>query len=100
MTRDQMLALGGAAAIVLVLAWQAQTADKLAPVQGAVEGVTWKAGYPAGHEHLALPWDIGTVIWGPHPLYCGGNRMGQYRDPLIADGWATWIASNPEDATI
>lgn len=100
MTRAEQVALGvllavGAAAVV----WQGGIKGHAPEVQGAVEGVTWKAGYPEGHEHLALPWDIGTVIWGPHPLYCGHNRMGQYRDPLIAQGWE-WMSDPPSEATI
>jgi hypothetical protein len=99
MTRNQLLAVLALAVLAGVLVWQGGTESDRSEVQGAVEGVTWKAGYPAGHEHLALPWDIGTVIWGPHPLYCGNNRMGQYRDPLIAQGWE-WMASPPSEATI
>ncbi len=99
MTRGEQLALIGLAAVAAVVVWQGGTGPDRSEVQGAVEGVTWKAGYPEGHEHLALPWDIGTVIWGPHPLYCGRNRMGQYRDPLIAQGWG-WVSDPPSEATI
>lgn len=99
MTRDQQLILAGAGVLVLGYLALAGAGTDTSQTQGAVEGVTWKAGYPQGHEHLALPWDIGSVIWGPHPLYCGGNRMGKYRDPLIAQGWE-WVASPPSEETI
>jgi len=91
------LVLAGAGLVI----WQgSQGTEGGGAVQGAVEGVTWKAGYPQGHEHLALPWDIGTVIWGPHPLYCDPYGPGRFRDPLIAEGWSDWIANNPSDETI
>jgi hypothetical protein len=99
-TRDRvllglMLAVGAA-----VVVWQSGTKGNVPETAlGAVDGVTWAAGYPEGNEHLALPQDIGTVLWGPHPLYCGNNRPGQYRDPLIARGWG-WIADPPSEATI
>ena len=99
MTRNEQLAVVGLAVLAAIVAVQAGIKPRDPAVQGAVEGVTWRAGYPEGHEHLALPWDIGTVIWGPHPLYCGGNHMGQYRDPLIAQGWE-WMSNPPSEATI
>jgi hypothetical protein len=99
-TRNEQLALVGAALVVGVLLWQGGIKSHEPEVMGAVEGVTWKAGYPEGHEHLALPWDIGSVAWGPHPLYCGPNHPGQYRDRLIAEGWSDWISDPPSEATI
>jgi hypothetical protein len=101
-SREERLAILAAllvAGIALVV-WQSGTASQAPETLGAVEGVTWKAAYPPGHEHLALPWDIGSVIWGPHPLYCGTNHPGQYRDALIDRGWADWIADPPSEATI
>ena len=100
MTRNEQLAIAGLAVLAAVVVWRSGTGLEPEQVQGAVEGVTWKAGYPLGHEHLALPEDIGTVIWGPHPLYCKPNHPGQYRDPLIAMGWSDWISDPPSEATI
>jgi hypothetical protein len=100
MTRNEMIGLGAlAAAAVAVMYWAGGAGEGIANVQGAVEGVTWKAGYPSGHEHLAKPWEIGTVLWGPHPLYCDQYGPGKYRDPLIEQGWA-WISDPPSEATI
>jgi hypothetical protein len=99
-SRNEKLIL--AALVVVAVAgvcWQASAQGTEMPVLGAVEGVRWQPGYPVGHEHLALPADIGTVLWGPHPLYCGSNRPGQYRDALIDQGWA-WISDPPSEATI
>jgi len=90
-----LLAVGAA-----VVVWQSGRRGNVPETAlGAVDGVTWKAGYPEGHEHLALPWEIGTVLWGPHPLYCDPHGPGQYRDRLIAQGWG-WIADPPSEATI
>jgi hypothetical protein len=101
MTRnEQLCAAGLAVALGVAVWWNSRYTRGAAPVQGAVEGVTWKAGYPVGHEHLALPWEIGSVIWGPHPIYCDQYGPGKYRDPLIAMGWADWIADTPQDKTI
>jgi hypothetical protein len=100
MTRNEQLALGVAVILIAVVAWNTRDTVGTVPVQGAVEGVTWKAGYPVGHEHLALPWEIGSVIWGPHPIYCDRYGPGKYRDPLIAAGWSNWIADPPSEATI
>lgn len=102
MDRQEIAALAAllAAATALVI-WQARAGrDGPGPVQGAAEGVTWKPGYPDGHEHLALPADIGTVLWGPHPVYTDPYGPGKYRDPLIAAGWANWIADPPSEAVI
>jgi hypothetical protein len=101
MTRNEQIALAvGAAAVAAYVIWQnSQYAKGARPVQGAVEGVTWKAGYPVGHDHLALPWEIGATLWGPHPIYCDRDGPGKYRDPLIAQGWS-WIADNPSNETI
>ena len=90
-----LLALAAAAVL-----WRAGLTGGQPEVQGAVEGVTWKAGYPEGHEHLALPWEIGTVLWGPHPLYCDPYGPGKFRDPLIAAGWDYWVSNPPSEATI
>lgn len=90
-----LLLLAGAAVVI----WQSGTKGNVPETLGAVDGVTWKAGYPEGHEHLALPWEIGTVLWGPHPIYCDPRGPGKYRDPLIAQGWG-WIADPPSEATI
>lgn len=100
MTRNEQLAIGGGV-LVLVLAylWASGSGSSAPEVQGAVEGVTWKAGYPEGHEHLALPWEIGSVIWGPHPIYCDPRGPGKYRDPLIEQGWG-WMSSPPSEETI
>jgi hypothetical protein len=101
MTRSEWIAAGGLAAIGLAaIWWQSGTGVTPAAVQGAVDGVTWHARYPPGHEHLALPEEIGTVLWGPHPLYCDRYGPGKYRDPLIAQGWSDWIADPPSEATI
>ena len=100
MTRQEQIAVG--ALVVLAAAVAAAMVIKRegpAPVQGAVEGVTWPGGYPPGHEHLALPADIGSVIWGPHPIYCDPDGPGKFRDPLIARGWE-WISRPPSEATI
>lgn len=90
-----LMLLVGAAVVI----WQSGTEGSVPETLGAVDGVTWKAGYPEGHEHLALPWEIGSVLWGPHPIYCDPRGPGKYRDPLIARGWA-WIADPPSEATI
>lgn len=100
MTRGELAAIGVAGVTVLGILWvQSGTGATRAAVQGAVDGVTWKAGYPPGHEHLALPEEIGTVLWGPHPLYCDRNGPGKFRDPLIARGWE-WISDPPSEETI
>jgi hypothetical protein len=100
-TKEWAVLAAVVAAAAAGIVWQAYRDPGAAgPVQGAVEGITWKAGYPQGHEHLALPWDIGSVIWGPHPIYCDPYGPGKYRDPLIAAGWADWIANPPSEATI
>jgi hypothetical protein len=100
MTRNEIIALAAGAAVIGVLWWQSGTGATPAAVQGAVEGITWRANYPPGHEHLALPSGIGTVLWGPHPIYCDQRGPGKYRDPLIARGWADWIADPPSEETI
>lgn len=100
MTGQEKAVIGVLVAVAAaIVVWQGGPAGNVPEVQGAVDGVTWKAGYPEGHEHLALPWDIGSVIWGPHPLYCDPHGPGKYRDPLIAQGWG-WIADPPSEATI
>jgi len=99
-TRNEQIMLGAlAVAVVTLMIWSGADAEATTAVQGAVEGVTWKAGYPSGHEHLAKPWEIGTVLWGPHPLYTDQYGPGKYRDPLIEQGWA-WISDPPSEATI
>ena len=99
MTRQEQLAVLGLALIGAgVVFWSMRQEDGM-PVQGAVEGVTWRAGYPAGHEHLAKPEDIGVVIWGPHPIYTDPCGPGKFRDPLIAQGWE-WMSKPPSEATI
>jgi hypothetical protein len=100
MTRQETMIIVTLGAVALGLAILTGRADVPPPVQGAVEGVTWRPGYPAGHEHLAHPADIGTVLWGPHPIYCDPAGPGKYRDPLIARGWADWISDPPSEATI
>jgi hypothetical protein len=100
MTRGEWAALAGLAVVAAAVVWTSGTGTQAPEVQGAVEGVTWKAGYPEGHEHLALPWDIGATIWGPHPIYCDPYGPGKFRDPLIARGWDDWIADPPSEATI
>jgi hypothetical protein len=100
MTRNEQLALGALAVLTLgAVAWQSGIRPRPPQVQGAVEGVTWKAGYPVGHEHLALPWDIGSVLWGPHPIYCDPDGPGKFRDPLIAQGWS-WVSDPPSESTV
>ena len=90
-----LLALAAAAVV-----WQSGRRGNVPEtVQGAVDGVVWASGYPEGNEHLARPQDIGTVLWGPHPIYCDPHGPGKYRDPLIAQGWG-WIADPPSEATI
>ena len=107
MTRSEQLAVLGLAVLggLVLFLYNTQEdqdadADDRARAQGAVEGVTWKAAYPPGHEHLALPWEIGRTLWGPHPLYCDRYGPGKFRDPLIALGWSDWIADPPSEATI
>lgn len=101
MTRRDLIAGGAMLIIVTALAIWSGTGprDLAGDVQGAVDGVGWKPGYPAGHEHLARAEDIGTVLWGPHPLYCDPDGPGRFRDPMIAQGWA-WIAAPPSEAVI
>jgi hypothetical protein len=99
MDRDKIL-LGALAVVAVgVVVWSAMGDTVVPEVQGAVDGVTWMPGYPAGHEHLAHPADIGTVLWGPHPLYCDPHGPGKYRDPMIAQGWS-WMSNPPSEATI
>ena len=101
MTRNEQLAVAGLGVLaVAVFLLRTRGDDGPVPVQGAVEGVTWKAGYPVGHEHLALPWEIGATLWGPHPLYCDQYGPGKFRDPLIAAGWSGWIADPPSEAIL
>jgi hypothetical protein len=101
MTRADQIAAAALGAAALAVIWlNSRYTDGAAPVQGAVEGVTWKAGYPVGHDHLALPWEIGATLWGPHPIYCDPYGPGKYRDPLIAQGWTYWMADPPQDKTI
>ena len=100
MTRQEQVAVAALALIAAgVVFWNVRREDTM-PVQGAVEGIAWRAGYPVGHEHLAKPEDIGTVIWGPHPIYCDPDGPGKYRDPLISAGWDNWISNPPSEATI
>ena len=99
MTRQEQIAVGALAVVAAGVVFWNQRREDTMPVQGAVEGITWRAGYPAGHEHLAKPEDIGTVIWGPHPIYCDPDGPGKFRDPLIAAGWE-WMSKPPSEATI
>lgn len=93
-----LLALGLVLFVVLgVSTGQAQAGAR--NIQGAIEGVTWDPQNPVGHEHLALPSDIGSVLWGPHPIYCDPKGPGKYRDQLIARGWE-WMSQPPSEDTI
>lgn len=99
MDRDKLLLCALGAALAAVVVWSQLGMPAPRQVQGAVDGITWIPGYPAGHEHLARPEDIGSVLWGPHPLYCDPDGPGKYRDPMIAQGWG-WISDPPSEATI
>lgn len=101
MTREEQIGVAVVAAAA-VLALSVSTARGRAGSNralGAVEGVTWSEEYPGGQQHLALPSEIGSVIWGPHPVYCGSQSPGRGRNGLINYGWQ-WLSDPPSEATI
>lgn len=100
LTREEaaVAVIAGAAAVALLI-WSGMAAEGAYRVQGAVEGVPRSMAYPPGHQHLATPDEIGTVLWGPHPVYCQQNGPGTYRDALIARGWE-FLADPPGEKTI
>lgn len=98
---EQVLLAAVVAAVILLVVIIPGTRGSAVPeVLGSVEGIAWNPEYPAGHQHLARPADIGSVLWGPHPIYCDPDGPGKYRDPLIARGWADWISNPPSEDTI
>ncbi len=102
MSRAEQAALAVLAglAFVLLVVLPASAPRELRDVQGAVEGVSWEPGPPPGHAHLAMPSEIGSVIWGPHPLYCDPKGPGKHRDALIARGWENWMADPPGEVIL
>jgi hypothetical protein len=106
MTKEDRLAvgIGVALAVGLVIAgatgWAPLPGLAVASqTDGAVSGVKWGPGYPAGHEHLLAPWEMDGCLTSGHPLFRRPRAPRCTRDALVEHGWS-WISDPPSEEDI